>query len=761
MSPRKRTTSHSPPSELAAPFRTSEDLFRLMVENVQDYAIFMLDVGGRVATWNMGAERIKGYSAEEIIGQHFSRFYPPEDVQARKPERELQVAAAEGRWLDEGWRIRKDGSRFWASVVITALRSADGELLGFGKVTRDVTQRHEMERALRETDQRFRLIVEGAKEYALLMLDPKGRVVSWNAGAERLKGYHAEEIVGQHHSRFYPPEDVRAGKPERALQQALVEGRWEDEGWRVRKDGSRFWANVIITPLHDAEGTPLGFAKLTRDLTERRRAEAVLRQNEERLRLMVDSVKDYAIIMLDREGRVISWNAGAERTKGYRAEEILGRHFSRFYAPEEVAQGKPEWELERAVRDGQLEDEGWRVRKDGSRFWANVVITPVRDAQQVLVGFAKVTRDATERRRAEAEIRRQRGFTEQLINSSTDGILAFDRECRYTLWSQGMARISGVTAEEVMGRPALEVFPFFKDTGEDKHYATALEGRKVNAEGGRYSAHEPAAHVVLEAQYSPQVGEDGQVVGGLAVVRDVTERKRVEEELARSNAELEKFSYSVSHDLRAPLRAIDGFARALHEDYGPALNADGQRLIGVIRDNAQRMGQLIDALLNFSRAGRQQLVTTTVDLTALAQSVVDELRRTVGGVAVEVSLQPLPPITGDATLLRQVVVNLIGNAFKFSRHRTHPRVDIAAHREGDTVIYYVRDNGAGFDMRYKDKLFGVFQRLHHVEEFEGTGVGLALAQRIIDRHGGRIWAEAKPNEGATFYFTLPSAPPRA
>src|SRR5438552_3185326 len=347
VSPRKRTTTHSGPSELAAPFRTSEDVFRLMVENVKDYAIFMLDVGGRVASWNAGAERIKGYSAKEIIGQHFSRFYPPEDVQARKPERELQVAAAEGQW--------------------------------------------------------------------------------------------------------------------------------EDEGWRVRKDGVRFWANVIITTLHDAEGTPLGFAKLTRDLTERRRAEAVHRQNEERLRLMVDSVKDFAIIMLDREGRVITWNTGAERTEGYRAEEILGRHFSRFYPPEDVAQGKPEWELDRAAREGQLEDEGWRVRKDGSRFWANVVITPIRDAQRVLVGFAKVTRDATERRRAEAEIRRQKGFTEQLINSSTDGILAFDRECRYTLWSEGMARISGVKAEEVIGRPALDVFPFFKDTGEDKHYIAALE----------------------------------------------------------------------------------------------------------------------------------------------------------------------------------------------------------------------------------------------------------------------------------------------
>src|SRR5438477_5214567 len=278
VTPRKRTTPHAPPPELAAPFRTSEDLFRLMVENVKDYAIFMLDVGGRVATWNAGAERINGYSAKEIIGQHFSRFYPPEDVQARKPERELQVAAAEGHWADEGWRVRKDGSRFWASVAITALRNPDGELLGYGKVTRDVTQRHEMERALRQTEQRFRLIVEGAKEYALLMLDPEGRVVSWNAGAERLKGYRAEEIVAQHHSRFYPPEDVRAGKPERALQQAAAEGPWEDEGWRVRKDGVRFWANVIITTLHDAEGRPLGFAKLTRDLTERRRAEAVHRQ---------------------------------------------------------------------------------------------------------------------------------------------------------------------------------------------------------------------------------------------------------------------------------------------------------------------------------------------------------------------------------------------------------------------------------------------------------------------------------------------------
>ncbi len=209
MTPRKRNVPSPEPRSVATELRDSEQPFRLIVESVQDYAIFMLDVTGRVTSWNVGAQRIKGYSAEEIVGEHFSRFYLPEDVQARKPERELQVAAAEGRCEDEGWRVRKDGSRFWANVVITALRSADGALLGFAKVTRDLTGRHRAEQALRETEERFRLLVEGVKEYALFMLDPTGRVVSWNAGAERIKGYSAQEILGQHISRFYPPQDRR------------------------------------------------------------------------------------------------------------------------------------------------------------------------------------------------------------------------------------------------------------------------------------------------------------------------------------------------------------------------------------------------------------------------------------------------------------------------------------------------------------------------------------------------------------------------
>jgi len=365
-------------------------------------------------------------------------------------------------------------------------------------------------------------------------------------------------------------------------------------------------------------------------VTARKEAQDALRRSEQTFQLLVESIQDYAVFMLDPDGRVATWNAGAERIKGYAAHEIIGQHFSAFYPREDVAQGKPRWELEMAEREGRHEDEGWRVRKDGTRFWANVAISAMRDGHGALIGFAKVT-------------------------------------------------------------------------------------------------------------------------------RDLTERRRVEQALGQSNQELERFSYSVSHDLRAPLRAINGYAQALWEDHAARLDDEGKRLLGVIRDSAKLGGQLIDGLLNFSRVGRQALTKAPVDLTALAESVVAELRPTQGSAAVEVLLSPLPPASGDAGLLRHVLVNLIDNAFKFSAKRAHPRVEIGAQQSGPEVAYYVKDNGVGFDMQYANKLFGVFQRLHRPEEFEGTGVGLALAQRIVQRHGGRIWAEGKVNEGATFRFTLTGA----
>ena len=249
------------------------ELHRLLVESVQDYAIFALDPNGVILSWNAGAERFKGYKADEIIGKHFSVFYPRELVDEGFPEFELRTAANTGRFEDEGWRIRKDGSRFWANVVITALRNNQGTLLGYAKITRDLTERREAEEALRESEERFRLLVDGVKDYAVFMLDPTGRVTTWNEGAERIKGYRAKEIIGKHFSEFYLEEDKTANKPERELEIAKRVGKYYEEGKRVRRDGTIFWASVAITAIRNKTGELIGFAKVTRDLTERRASE--------------------------------------------------------------------------------------------------------------------------------------------------------------------------------------------------------------------------------------------------------------------------------------------------------------------------------------------------------------------------------------------------------------------------------------------------------------------------------------------------------
>lgn len=264
------TPSPSSPTE-------NKFLHRLLVDAATDYAIYAIDTQGNILTWNKGAELLKGYKTEEVIGRNFSMFYSEEDRLRQHPQSELKQALEKGRYEEESWRTRKDGTKFWANVIITPLRNPSGEHIGFAKVTRDLTERKKAELAMAAEEQKFRVLVETVKDYAILMLDKNGNVTSWNEGARRFKGYEAQEIIGQHFSKFYPPEDIRAKKPEMELEVAQNIGRFEDEGWRVRKDGSRFWANVIITALYDNQGELAGFSKVTRDLSERRKAEEDLR----------------------------------------------------------------------------------------------------------------------------------------------------------------------------------------------------------------------------------------------------------------------------------------------------------------------------------------------------------------------------------------------------------------------------------------------------------------------------------------------------
>ena len=341
--------SNGNPPSAPENLRQSEERFRLLIEGVRDYAIFMLDPQGCVLTWNAGAERIKGYRAEEIIGKHFSRFYPPDALAQGLPGHELAMAARDGSFEDEGWRVRQDGSLFWANVVVTAMRAPTGELVGYSKVTRDLTQRRHHEESLRLSEERFRLLVEGVADYAIFMLDVNGVVATWNMGAQRIKGYAAAEIIGRHFSVFYPPETRASGWPEHELQVAAESGRFVDTGWRLRQDGTTFWANVTITAMRDEAGRLLGFAKLTRDLTERKRVEAIELAGAER-ELLLDAersarmeaqratrIKDEFLATLSHELRtplsaILGWTQILLRTDAIgavdqrRAMEVIDRN---------------------------------------------------------------------------------------------------------------------------------------------------------------------------------------------------------------------------------------------------------------------------------------------------------------------------------------------------------------------------------------------------------------------------------------------------
>jgi PAS domain S-box-containing protein len=489
-------------------------------------------------------------------------------------------------------------------------------------------------------------------------------------------------------------------------------------------------------------------------------------------RSMVQQVREYALFMLDLQGHILTWNAGAELIKGYRPEEIIGKHFSIFYPKEDIKAGAPQRELEIAKSVGTLDLQGWRLRKDGTRFWAAITLTALRDEEGNLTGFSKITRDITQRRLVEEALQKSRTMFERLFENSPDSIVVVDGNGIIRKVNQQTEVLFGYMREELIGQRVELLIPDrFKKIHRQhrRNYFGDPRPRKMGIGLELFASNQGGREFPVDIMLAPIETNEG--TWAFAVVRDITRQRESDakiselnsqlrnqvQQLAASNRELEAFSYSVSHDLRAPLRHIIGFVDLLKGRSSGSLDEKSGHYMEVISEAAKKMGNLIDDLLAFSRMGRTELMKKRFDLGQVVREIVRDLADETKGREIEWQVGPLPEVTGDASMLRQVMFNLATNAVKFTRPRPSAVIEIGAIDLVDEIQVFVKDNGVGFDPTYLNKLFGLFQRLHRNEEFEGTGVGLALVQRIILRHGGRVWAEGSPDEGATFWFSLPKS----
>jgi len=628
------------------------------------------------------------------------------------------------------------------------------------------------------SDDWFRLAVEGVQTYAIFMLNPRGEVATWNIGAERIKGYTASEIIGKNFSCFYPPEDIDQGKPRESLRIAAELGRVELRQYRVRKDGTRFLANLVITALRDQAGKLIGYSEISRDMSDHVRSEA-------KYRGLLEAAPD-AMVVVNHDGEIVLLNVQAEKQFGYRRDELLGQRVTTI-----IPQGFAERLLADALRSTSeaLEQQiGTGIelngrRKDGSAFPIEIMLSPHESAEGILVTAA--IRDISVRREAgrhliqmTQDLSLKHRLLQSVVEGTSDPIYIRDREDRFVLANSACAKLFHRGEKEMAGIRLSDLMP-------DGTYRVIADSDREIMRIGTTRTVEEIAEVdgidrIFLTTKGPYRDADNNIIGTIGIARDITElrrldaarlevlthdirvRKSAEEHLAntvaelkRSNDELEQFAYIASHDLQEPLRMVASYTQLLAERYKGRLDTDADEFIAFAADGANRMQQLILDLLAYSRAGANVGEPHKIASERALQVALANLQTAVAESGAVVTHDVLPVITMDDRQLTQILQNLIGNAIKY-RGIEPPRVHISCiSSDSGEWIFSVRDNGLGIESQYFEKIFVLFQRLHGREEFEGTGIGLAICKKLLDRIGGRVWVESRPQEGSVFSFSVP------
>ena len=754
-----------------------------MLEAAPD-AMVVVNQGGEIVLVNVQAEKQFGYRRDELVGQKVKNIIPEGFAERLIADATRSTAEALAQQIGMGIELvgrRKDGSDFPIEIMLSPLESAEGILVtaairGIG--ARKAAEKHlaqmedrrrVTETALRESEEGYRMLLDGVRDYAIFMMDPQGQVVSWNAGAERIKGYTAEQIIGQNFACFFPAEDIERGRPGEVLRMTAACGRHEERGMRVRKDGSRFLSSLAFAALRDTEGKLRGFSEFSHDLSEETASDA-------RYRGLLEAAPD-AMVVVNQRGEIVLLNVQAEKQFGYSRDELVGQRVKNIipdgFAERLIA------DATRSTADALAQQIGTGLelsgrRKDGSEFPIEIMLSPLESAEGILVTAA--IRDISVRKAAEEHLVQMEGRYRGLLEAAPDAMVVVNQGGEIVLVNVQAEKQFGYSRDQLVGQKVKNIIPegfaerLIADATRSVADALAQQiGMGIELLGRRKDGSEFPIEIML----SPLESAEGILV--TAAIRNISVRKKSEEDnaelerrveertkelavanqvLGQSNLELKQFAYVASHDLQSPLRSISGFVQLLQLEYEGKLDEQARDWIRRTVQSIEQMQTLIRDLLSYSRVDARSRPFTRIPFPDVVNDALTLLDSSIHDSGAQITCGPLPEITGDRSQLVQLVQNLIGNGLTY-RGDQPPRIHLSAEPSGKEWIFSVRDNGIGIDPKYHEQIFEIFKRLHDQKEYPGTGIGLAVCRRVVNRHGGRIWVESEPGHGSIFRFTIP------